>query len=191
MGTECRRRRTSGLKPLPTLSGSSLPVGEALGLVAASFAVYLMPILAVASIGLLLSVVTRNSAAAVAGTLLISLMLQLVAILPRLDPLAPYLLPSQFSAWTGLLRDPVDWAPIVCGVGLGRACRADARGGRPRLQPPRRGGRLSENWRHRSVRSGRRRARAHPCDAAGVRPHVWRRRPGRTSLRRRCARRLR
>lgn len=103
----------SGLNPLPTFSGSSLPVGEALGLVAASFAVYLMPILAVASIGLLLSVVTRNSAAAVVGTLLISLMLQLVAILPGLDALVPYLLPSQFSAWTGLLRDPVDWAPIA------------------------------------------------------------------------------
>lgn len=103
----------SGFNPLTTLSGSTVSAGTALGLVAASLAVYLVPMLTVACIGLLLSTITRNSAAAVVGTLMVALILQLITILPGLEGLRPYLLPSQFDAWQGLLREPTDWAPIV------------------------------------------------------------------------------
>lgn len=102
----------SGFNPLTTLSGAVVSPEHGLLLVAASTGVYLIPILAVASIGLLLSVVTRNSAAAVVGTLMVSLILQLIGILPGLGSLKPYLLSNQFDAWEGLLRSPVDWAPI-------------------------------------------------------------------------------
>ena len=81
--------------------------------IGASLGVYLIPILAIASIGLLFSTVFRNSAAAVVGTLMASLLLQLIGILPGLGALQPYLLSTQFNAWQGLLRQPVDWAPIV------------------------------------------------------------------------------
>jgi ABC-2 type transport system permease protein len=103
----------SGFHPLPTLSGTTISAGRALVLVAGSLLVYLMPILAIAAIGLLFSTVFRNSAAAVVGTLMASLMLQLVGILPGLEGLRPYLLSTQFQAWQGLLRQPADWAPIV------------------------------------------------------------------------------
>ena len=103
----------SGLHPLPTLSGTTISTGRALVLIGASLAVYLIPILAIASIGLLFSTVFRNSAAAVVGTLMASLLLQLIGILPGLGALQPYLLSTQFNAWQGLLRQPVDWAPIV------------------------------------------------------------------------------
>jgi ABC-2 type transport system permease protein len=103
----------SGFHPLPTLSGTTISASRALVLVGASLLVYLMPILAIAAIGLLLSTVFRNSAAAVVGTLMASLMLQLVGILPGLEGLRPYLLSTQFEAWQGLLRQPTDWAPIV------------------------------------------------------------------------------
>jgi ABC-2 type transport system permease protein len=69
--------------------------------------------MAVAAIGILLSTLSRNSAAAVVGTLMFSLLLQLTQIVPGLDGVQPYLLPRQFNAWQGLLRDPVDTAPIV------------------------------------------------------------------------------
>ena len=52
-------------------------------------------------------------AAAVVGTLMVSLMIQLAGILPGLSGLHPYLLSTQFNAWQGLLRTPIDWAPIV------------------------------------------------------------------------------
>ena len=103
----------SGFDPLPTLTGTTISASHALGLVGGSLAVYLMPILAIAAIGLLFSTLFRNSAAAVVGTLMASLLLQLLGILPGLDFARPYLLSTQFDAWQGLLREPVDWAPIV------------------------------------------------------------------------------
>jgi ABC-2 type transport system permease protein len=103
----------SGFNPLRTLSGTTVSASTALGLVAASLVVYLMPILAVASIGLLLSALTRNSAAAIVGTLMTSLVIQLIGILPGLGGLRPYLLSTQFNAWQGLLRSPADWDPVI------------------------------------------------------------------------------
>jgi ABC-2 type transport system permease protein len=100
----------SGFNPLTTLSGSAT---KALGLVLASLGFYLIPVMAITCIGLLLSVVTRNSAAAVVGTLMFSLLIQLIGILPGLGGLHPYLLSTQFNAWQGLLRTPVDWSPMV------------------------------------------------------------------------------
>ena len=69
--------------------------------------------LAIASIALLLSTVTRNLAAAVVGALMASLFMQVLGALSALDFLDPYLLSTQFNAWQGLLRDPIDWDPIV------------------------------------------------------------------------------
>jgi ABC-2 type transport system permease protein len=103
----------SGFNPLVTLSGKTISAMTALGLVGASLLVYLLPIFAIACIGLLLSTITRNSAAAVVGTLIVSLLVQLIAIVPGLGALHPYLLSTQFEAWQGLLRTPIDWDPTV------------------------------------------------------------------------------
>ena len=103
----------SGFHPLVTLSGTTVSASRALLLIAASLLVYLLPLIAVASIAFLLSTVTRNSAAAVVGALMISLLLQLVTIIPGLDGLHPSLLPTQFNAWQGFLRTPADWAPVI------------------------------------------------------------------------------
>jgi ABC-2 type transport system permease protein len=103
----------SGFNPLVSLSGTRVSAPKALGLVAASFAVYLMPLAAIACFGLLLSALTRNSAAAVVGTLMYALLMQLIGILPGLGSVVPYLLTTQFQAWQGFLRVPIDWAPIV------------------------------------------------------------------------------
>ena len=103
----------SGFNPIVTLSGTRVSASHGLALVGASLLVYLLPILAVASIGLLFSTVFRNSAAAIVGTLMFSLLLQLIGILPGLGGLQPYLLSTQFQDWQGFLRVPVDWAPIL------------------------------------------------------------------------------
>jgi ABC-2 type transport system permease protein len=106
----------SGFNPLQSLSGTVVSAPKALELVYASLLVYLIPIAAIVCIGLLLSAITRNSAAAVVGTLMFSLLIQLVGILPGLTGLQPYLLSTQFNAWQGLLRTPIDWTPIVRAV---------------------------------------------------------------------------
>ena len=103
----------SGFNSLQTLSGTTVSASHALGLVYVSLLVYLMPIITVVCIGLLLSCLFRNSAAAVVGTLMISLMFQLIGVLPGLGGLQPYLLSTQFNAWQGLLRQPIDWSPIL------------------------------------------------------------------------------
>jgi ABC-2 type transport system permease protein len=101
-----------GFKPLTTLSGTTVGVGRALVLTTAGTVTYALPLLAIAAIALLLSTLSRNSAAAVVGTLILSFMLQLLAVISGLDFLRPYLLSEQFDSWQGLLREPTDWAPI-------------------------------------------------------------------------------
>jgi ABC-2 type transport system permease protein len=103
----------SGFNPLQSLSGTVVSAPKALELVYVSLLVYLIPIAAIVAIGLLLSTITRNSAAAVVGTLMVSLLFQLIGILPGLGGLQPYLLSTQFNAWQGLLRTPIDWSPII------------------------------------------------------------------------------
>jgi ABC-2 type transport system permease protein len=101
-----------GFNPLVSLSGTHISVGRGLALTAAGGLAYFVPMIAVASIALLLSTLSRNSAAAVVGTLMISLIMQLLGAINALSFLHPYLLSEQFNAWQGFLREPIDWAPI-------------------------------------------------------------------------------
>jgi len=103
----------SGFNSITSLSGTEISANEGLGLVGLSLLVYLLPIGAVACIGLLLSTVFRNSAAAIVGTLMFSLLVQLIGILPGLEAIRPYLLSTQFDAWQGFLRSPIDWDPVI------------------------------------------------------------------------------
>ena len=79
----------SGFNSLQSLSGTIVSAPKALELVYVSLLVYLIPIAAIVCIGLLLSSVTRNSAAAVVGTLMVSLLIQLIGILPGLGGFSP------------------------------------------------------------------------------------------------------
>jgi ABC-2 type transport system permease protein len=102
-----------GFNDIVSLSGTVVPPGEALLLIIAANACYLIPIAAIVSIGVLLSTVTRNSAAAVVGTLAVTLVLALIPIIPGLEGARPYLLTTEYNSWQGLLRTPTDWAPIL------------------------------------------------------------------------------
>lgn len=101
-----------GFKPLQTLSGNDVSALHGLGLLAASVAVYALPLMGVAAFGVMLSTITRNSAAAVVGTLMWALLMQLLGVLPGTESIRPYLLGTQFEAWHGFLRVPADWVPI-------------------------------------------------------------------------------
>jgi ABC-2 type transport system permease protein len=102
-----------GWHPLQSLSGTQVPPLKSLGLLGASLAVYALPLLAIAAFGVMLSTVTRNSAASVVGTLMFALIMQLLGALPGTESIRPYLLGEQFSAWHGFLRQPTDWAPVI------------------------------------------------------------------------------
>jgi ABC-2 type transport system permease protein len=115
-----------GFNKVITYSGTVVSPEEGLLLVFAANACYLIPLVAVASIGVLLSTVTRNSAAAVVGAVGVVILLYIVAQIPGLEGIRPYLLTQQFQAWHGLLRTPTNWSPIshsawVCALYAGPA----------------------------------------------------------------------
>jgi ABC-2 type transport system permease protein len=105
-----------GFHSFTSLSGTKVTAPQGVGLLAASLGVYTVSLAAIAAFGLLLSTVTRNSAAAVVGTLMWALLMQLIGVLPGTESFRPYLLGTQFDAWHGFLRSPTDWAPVIRAV---------------------------------------------------------------------------
>jgi ABC-2 type transport system permease protein len=101
-----------GFHPLTSLSGTKVSAGHGLGLLMLSMLVYALPLAGIAAFGLLLSTITRNSAAAV-GALMWALFMQLLGVLPGTEAIRPYLLGTQFEAWHGFLRTPADWVPVI------------------------------------------------------------------------------
>jgi ABC-2 type transport system permease protein len=101
-----------GFNRIITYSGTVVSPSEGLLLVFASNACYLIPLFAVASIGVLLSTVTRNSVAGVVGAVGVTILIFIIAQIPGLESIKPYLLTEQYEAWHGLLRTPTNWAPI-------------------------------------------------------------------------------
>ncbi len=102
-----------GFHGLRTLSDTYVSAPKALLLVFAAHTVVLIPMIAVAAIGVFLSTVTRNSAAAIVGTIGLTIVLLILSAIPGLEGLHPYLLTQQYFAWQGLLRTPTDWGPIT------------------------------------------------------------------------------
>ncbi len=102
-----------GFHHVVTLSDTVVSAPEGLLLIVAANVFVLIPLLTVASIGVLLSTVTRNSAAAVVGAIGVVIVLYIVTAIPGLESIHPYLLTEQLQAWQGLMRTPTDWAPIT------------------------------------------------------------------------------
>jgi ABC-2 type transport system permease protein len=107
-----------GFHSFTSLSGTPVSAGHGLGLMFASLLVYVLPLAGIAAFGLLLSTVTRNSAASVVGTLMFALFMQLLGVLPGTQAIRPYLLGTQFDAWHGFLRTPADWTPVIRAIWL-------------------------------------------------------------------------
>ncbi len=102
-----------GFHSITTFSGSTVSASEGLLLVIAANACYLIPLFGVASLAVLLSTCTRNSTASVVGAIGIVILLYIIAGIPGLEGIKPYLLTEQFENWHGLLRTPTDWAPVL------------------------------------------------------------------------------
>jgi ABC-2 type transport system permease protein len=113
-----------GFKPLAVLSGGfglseqSFTAFHALGLVAASYALYLMPLLTIAAFAVFLSAVTHNSTAALVGALFLPIVMQLIAAIPGIGNVRHYLLSYQFEAWHTLFRASVNWTIIGRSIGI-------------------------------------------------------------------------
>lgn len=102
-----------GFHPVIDISGHRLGALHALWLSALSVAVYLLPVLALASFGLFLSVATRNSVAAVGGTLMYAFALQGIAVISAIRGAHPFILTNQLTAWHDLFQTPTAGDAIV------------------------------------------------------------------------------
>lgn len=107
---------TWGFHPLRNLSGDRMSAGHVLWLTMATVVIYAVPVLAMASFGLFLSVLTRQSVAAVVGTLFYVLMLQGLGAVHAISWIHPYILNTQLTTWQGLFHTPTDWAVILHGL---------------------------------------------------------------------------
>lgn len=91
-----------GLNAVTLPNGQTATGGHALALDALAYATYLLPLAVLVSVAFFLSTATRNSAAAIVGTLIFTLAFEGIAALPGLEGAKPYLLPQQFDAWQAL-----------------------------------------------------------------------------------------
>ena len=95
-----------GNQPLIDLTGAELSGGRLAGLVFASWASELPPVLAFTALALLLSVLTRSSIAAVLLPVAIGLLFQLDTFVTGGDPLRHLLVTTPLTAWHGLMASP-------------------------------------------------------------------------------------
>ena len=102
-----------GLHPVALFSGQTVGVGHALGLTAASYAFVLVGMMAVVSLAVFFSTLTNSSLTAVAGALVLVIIMEALGAFSVFDFLKPYLFTSHFDAWTNLFRSPVVWGPII------------------------------------------------------------------------------
>lgn len=105
-----------GRQPLVGLSGEQLSAGRATALVLLAWASVLPPAFGVASIALLLGVLTRSTAVAVAGPVVLTLVMVLLLLVSGLGPVRHLLLASSFVSWHGLFTDPIQLWPLLRGT---------------------------------------------------------------------------
>lgn len=119
----------TGGQPMVGLGGNLLSSGEAFWLDLASWGLTLPPLLAFASIAVLLSVATRNGILGVLGPVLVGLVMQLLALVGSGSWMHVLLVASAFADWHGLLGDPGFYAPALIGTAVSIAWIAACLGG--------------------------------------------------------------
>lgn len=96
--------------PVTLLSGSSVPLGDAIGR-ALAIAVYAaLSLVGLAAIGLFISTLTDVPVGAMAATVVVSIAAQIVGSLSQLDYLHPFLFTDRWFDFADLLRDPIAWS---------------------------------------------------------------------------------
>jgi ABC-2 type transport system permease protein len=102
-----------GLHSVKLFSGQQAGVWHVLGLAAGSYAFVFLGMMCVVSLAVLFSTLTNSSLTAVAGALVLVIIMEVLGQFSVFAFLQPYLFPDKFSVWTNFLSSPVDWAPVT------------------------------------------------------------------------------
>jgi ABC-2 type transport system permease protein len=113
-----------GLGPLPTLSGTTLPAGAALGRIVLSAAFIVAAVSGVASIGIWISTRTENGPAAAVTTAAIAVVSEILDRIPSLLSIHRYLPTHGWLGFVDLFRFPVDLQVMRRGLALSVAYTA-------------------------------------------------------------------
>lgn len=100
------------------LSGTTVPFSEGLLRALAIAAAVALSLTGLAALGLFISTLTDSGIAAMAATVGLLLMVQIVDTIPQLDAVHPYLFTHHWLSFADLLRDPVYWDELVKNFGL-------------------------------------------------------------------------
>ncbi|MFG2074363.1 ABC transporter permease [Nonomuraea maritima] len=102
--------------PVTLLSGTTITMAEGLLRIALAVGYVGAAMSALAAVALAMSAFTEVSIGAIAATVVLVVLCQVLRAVPALDAVAPYLLPTWFMKFDAVLRSPVDWAAL--GEGL-------------------------------------------------------------------------
>lgn len=100
------------------LSGTTISLPEGLLRAAAVTAVVALSLLGVAAVGLFLSTLTSSGIGAMAATVGLLIVVQILDTIPQLHTIQPYLFPHYWLSFVDIIRDPVSWAGILRDLGL-------------------------------------------------------------------------
>ncbi|MFC4058900.1 ABC transporter permease [Planomonospora corallina] len=102
--------------PVTLLSGTTVPFAE--GVLRLGFVVLYVTagMAALAAVALALSTLTEAAIGAIAATVVLVIVTQVLGVVPQLSALQPYLLTSWWDGFDGVLRDPVAVADMGRGL---------------------------------------------------------------------------
>lgn len=107
-----------GTQPLTGLTGQVISPHHALGLVIASWATVLPPLIGFTALGILLSVTTRNPSVGVLAPVVLGLVMGLVGSLGGIDLARRFLLTTALESWHWLLTEHQVSGPFAFGLAV-------------------------------------------------------------------------
>lgn len=112
--------------PVETLSHTLLPLADGIGRIALAGLYLAVGLAALGAVGLFVSTLTDTPVAAMAATVVIAVVCEILDAVPQVAALHPYLLTHDWTAFADLLRSPVYYSAMAHGllVALGWAAVA-------------------------------------------------------------------
>ncbi|MGO1055041.1 ABC transporter permease [Crossiella sp. CA198] len=96
-----------------SISGTTLPIGEAIGKIGLATGWAAFQMMALAAIALAVSALTEHPLVVLAATLGGLIVVQVLGAIPGMEWLQPYLLPNGWTAVADVLRDPMPWDGLL------------------------------------------------------------------------------
>jgi ABC-2 type transport system permease protein len=106
---------------MPTLSGTSLSVAEALGRILASGLFILLAASGIVAVGMWISTLTDSGPGAIVATVIVAIASQIADQIPSLRAIQPYLPTHGWLGYTGLFRFPVELSTMQAGLTVSAA----------------------------------------------------------------------